>query len=311
MRHTNLFSGLTFARLISLGSTRKADVLNKRQFLPEDPFDWSTIEPSADIEYHDCYDDLRCARLLVPLDWSKHNSTEALDLDETAAIAIVKIPASVPETDPSFGGPILYNPGGPAVSGASRVREEGKTLQSLFDGDKHFDIIGFDPRGVGATTPPIRCYQDETKRWTAVDILGGLPPVGSGPVTLQYHLQTFKAFWDICEEASLNNTVFPHVATASVARDMLEIVDKVEASKPHCSNSSGSRGKHEAKLQYYGQSYGTYLGATFASMFPDRVGLMVLDSVVDADGWNRGVSIRRKFIFCFKWQYLIFCPGTY
>jgi hypothetical protein len=74
-------------------------------------FNWNSIEASSKLRYTPCYDYLECARLEVPLDWSDESN------NNTAIIAVAKIPARVSRDDPSFGGTVVLNPGGPGGSG--------------------------------------------------------------------------------------------------------------------------------------------------------------------------------------------------
>ena len=125
------------------------------------------------MEYAPCFDGYECARLEVPLDWNEPGSSPR------AAIAITRLPAQVPVTDPRYGGAILINPGGPGMSGVADVLNKGKMLQASVDlradepssnsshiaGErKYFDIIGFDPRGVNNTTPHLNCFPDAMTR---------------------------------------------------------------------------------------------------------------------------------------------------
>ena len=93
-------------------------------------FDWTAITPTPDLQYHSCYNDtFRCARLRVPLDWSKPNTSES---GPFAAIALVTLPATVNVTSPSYAGPILINPGGPGGSGTQTVCLELTCLFPVF-----------------------------------------------------------------------------------------------------------------------------------------------------------------------------------
>lgn len=122
------------------------------------------------------------------------------------------------------------------------------------------DIISFDPRGVGHTTPSINCWNSTVP--TTSSILWDLsePPVlDAHPGTLYDAYAHASAFSQHC--AQYNAEVGRHVNSASVARDMLYMLEKMG----------------EEKLRYWGFSYGTFLGVTFASLFPDRVERMVND----------------------------------
>ncbi|TVY81740.1 putative hydrolase [Lachnellula suecica] len=123
--------------------------------------EYAQITPSKKLQYTPCFPPFHCARLQVPLNWNISNlSTGAL-----AAIAIVKLPASVPVTDTRYGGVIIMNPagaGGPGESGVHLMLTGGKYIQKILDSPdgKSFDILSFDPRGVNNTTPKLRCFPD-------------------------------------------------------------------------------------------------------------------------------------------------------
>lgn len=261
-------------------------------------FDWSTIEPSETLRYHPCHDDHYCARLTVPLDWlnpsNPHNVT----------IALVKRPAAVPSTSPTFGGPVLLNPGGPGGSGVELALNWGSRLQGILDGAKHYEIIGFDPRGVGATTPRADCYPDKLARAYEAFQKHGAGFLRADNMKLGWRHELARAYARRCEgELGGEGGILEFAGTASVARDMVEIIDRIQelheeearevgvpsAEQKKLGGEDGSE-KEVARLQYIGFSYGTLLGNTFASMFPGRVGRMVLDGVADIDDYMAGVS---------------------
>lgn len=264
-----------------------------------DAFDWTTITPTPDLQYHSCYGTFQCARLQVPLDWSKANSTEDSD-GPFAAIAIVTLPATVPVTDPAYAGPILINPGGPAGSGTDLALAAGPLVQALVDveGERHYDILGFDPRGVKLTTPSASCYERQFDRAADELALRSMPSLMTDQ-GLEMKFQWYKGMAALCEGAKTadGEEVFRYLSTASVARDMLEIVERNDALvKKTAGNATvkacdaGRGGSGKARLQYLGFSYGSILGNTFASMFPGRVGRMVVDGIADAEDYMSGVS---------------------
>ncbi|KAM0335222.1 hypothetical protein ACHAQA_000264 [Verticillium albo-atrum] len=273
--------------LLSLLVTGSSAFLQRRQF--DGNFDWSSVKPSRNLEYHECYDFLKCARLEVPLDWSKANSSCASS-SRRATIGIVTLPASVPESDPSFGGTILINPGGPGGGGTEMVLQLGPYIQAVLDGEKHYEILGFDPRGVGLSTPRADCYNDDLNRAADNILRGGLPSFSSGDLGLGTYYQVANGLSELCGEAG-QDSIFNHMSTASVARDMLEIVDRVDELRQKTSDSTKEE-REVPRLQYLGVSYGTILGNTFASMFPGRVGRMVLDGVADADDYTSGTWLK-------------------
>ncbi|KAL7815271.1 TAP-like domain-containing protein [Trichoderma gracile] len=281
-----------------------------RPILPVHEFDWSSIVPSQQLEYHDCYGGLQCARLLVPLDWKTAGD------NRTIAVAMAKLPAAVPADDATFGGSVFVNPGGPGASGINYLVKNGAALQRILvdkPGVRHYELVSFDPRGVGRTNPVVDCFGNNDfarTAWILQDHAKGSLTSGEGAII--NGLSLAKALSMRCEKEA--GEALAYVNTPSVARDMAEMVDKIaelrkrEAAPKVESNSNNkteAKGNNDKKprhgaeeaddptprLQYIGFSYGTVLGNTFASMFPGRVGRMVLDGVADAtdyfegDGW--------------------------
>jgi pimeloyl-ACP methyl ester carboxylesterase len=257
-------------------------------------FDWSSIEPSEDLVYHDCYGGQKCARLLVPMDWKAAENGE--DDDRTVAIAITKLPAVVPTNDTTYGGPIFWNPGGPGGSGVLGQIVLAANLQRISDkpDERHYDIISFDPRGVGFTTPAIDCYPNDPVNRALKD-LEAWPSFRRREGHFESFPFTFaltKAFGRRCE----GQDILPYVGTPSVARDMVAMVDAI-ARESEDTNLYGN--DDVPRLQYIGFSYGTYLGNVFASLFPG----LILDGVVDAYDHTTGPVSLASSCLNFKTQY--------
>ncbi|KIW55985.1 hypothetical protein PV05_04688 [Exophiala xenobiotica] len=288
--------------------------------LAQSPFRWSTIEPSNELQYHDCYDGLQCARLDVPMDY--HASEVSPD---RVALAIIRLPAKVSVSDPRYGGAILINPGGPGGSGVAKLLQHGSQMQHIVDSDKpvnqsteedddrYFDIIGFDPRGVNHSTPILTCFPDSFARqtWNLQSLAEGL--LGSSEGSLRTGWRRARAFSMGCSSRldSGNGTTnfLEHVNTTPATADMVEIIERhgqwreregqraqdaydlTHGRNPDPSHVIAQRTKwqkgHEPLL-YWGFSYGTVLGSTFAAMYPERVSRMVLDGVVDAEDYYNG-----------------------
>ncbi|OCT54899.1 proteinase [Cladophialophora carrionii] len=319
IKHT----GLMGAVAVGLAYTGSAFLLQypADQHDASQGFNWTGIRPSKELKYHKCYSVFECARLEVPLDWSNLSNAN------TVTLAITRLPAVVDVTDESFGGTIVINPGGPSGSGVATLLWSGKSIQNVVDSDKHFEVLSFDPRGVQFTTPSLSCFQDDSVRQNL-----HLMSVASGNLeSNQYALDTKwsidKSLGLLCAQTSNGrypdgSSIRQYVSTALVAHDMVAIIDEVEA---HRHRQLLSDGKHLQKqqaaimydsgdrpplLNYWGLSYGTYLGNTFASMFPDRIGRMILDGVVDADdyaatGWTTNLQDNNKtwekfFDYCFE-----------
>ncbi|RDW68933.1 putative proteinase [Aspergillus mulundensis] len=240
------------------------------------------------------------------------------------AIAIARLPAKVPVTDPRYGGAILINPGGPGGSGVAQALEVGRNLQTIADAnivpaevdqssDLYFDIIGFDPRGVNNTTPGFSCFPDlsSQRNWELQAEADGM--LGSSAESFMRNWQRAMALNPSCSQGistplAGGDALGEHTNTPPVARDMLEIIERhgewrqkqgLEAQQQHKANDLAAQQsilsktrwhRGQEKLLYWGRSYGTVLGATFAALFPDRVERMVLDAVVDADKYYSGVG---------------------
>jgi len=269
-------------------------------------FQWADIEPTADLRYHACYDGYQCARLKVPLDWLDPNNTA------TAAIAITVLPATVPVTDPSFAGTILSNPGGPGGSGVNFVQRLGPHLQKIIDRpaggakpERHYEILSFDPRGVANTVPRIDCLEGDPIARDSLELMArDMGNLDVSPDALRRNYAMYQALGSLCDRNA--REALPFVTTASVARDMVEIVDRVEElrkkEKAEARRSIGgeeaqrplgreaAEGGDVARIQYIGFSYGTILGNAFASMFPGRVGRVIVDGVDDITDYMKTVS---------------------
>ncbi|KAK7468356.1 hypothetical protein VKT23_002871 [Stygiomarasmius scandens] len=215
-------------------------------------FNWTSIEPSTNISWVDCYPGFQCARFQVPLNYSNP------DVGSTA-IAVIKLNATM-ENGSEYGGPIITNPGGPGGNGVGFILVEGIALQEKFG--NQFDVIGFDPRGVGFSTPSVIVAQ------SAAEISSTEPfDLNSTADALPEAWAKYQAYGQAAQ--ARDNGILNFVTTGNVARDMLGMVEALG----------------QEQIQYFGQSYGTVLGATFATMFPDRVGRMILDGCVDMDGY--------------------------
>ncbi len=188
-------------------------------------------------------DEFECATLEVPLDYDDPTG-------DTIELAVLRVPATGDEPI----GSLLVNPGGPGASGV-RYARSGRVVTS--DVHERYHIVGFDPRGVGESAP-IDCVDDaDLDQLVAID---GAP---SDEDELGRLRDAHQAFIEGCEQRS--GELLPHVATVDVARD-LDVLRAV----------LGDRSLH-----YLGKSYGTYIGAHYAELFPERVGRLVLDGAVD------------------------------
>ncbi len=195
---------------------------------------------------------LQCARVSVPLDYESPRG-------EQIQITVVRRPADDPAQSL---GPLVINPGGPGQSAVSFMRDA--VLLMPPEVLRRFDLVAFDPRGVGHST--------------AVDCADDLDPLYGGDLTAQDPKVRDKAVDAVARLvrgcALRSGSLLRHVDTFSAARDM----DRVRA-------AIGAE-----KLSYLGFSYGTYLGVVYADLFPTRVRAAVLDGAVDPQRASRGAS---------------------
>lgn len=202
------------------------------------------------LSWSPCESGMQCATAVAPLDWSDPGG-------DRIELALVRQPA----TSSNRLGSLLVNPGGPGGSGYDFIADSvdyatDERLQAAYD------IVGFDPRGVGRSTP-VRCYEDPAELDAYIyDIYPGDP--GSDE-WLAAAAATSTAFGERCLE--LTGPLLGSVDTLSSARDL----DMLRAALG------------DETLNYLGYSYGTLMGALYAELFPGKTGRLVLDGAVDPD----------------------------
>ena len=213
---------------------------------------WYDCVATAGVEKSAEKTGFQCAKVTVPLDYSQPDG-------QTIEIAMKKHLA----TGSVRQGTLFMNPGGPGGSGVDDV---GAMVDSTFAGvQSAYDIIGFDPRGIGSSTA-ITCSTDAEAK-----AMEGVSPVdGAGaPVAFEKRAavisERFKQLEADCASRTKPTELLDHVDTVSVARD-LDILRALSG---------------DQKLNYTGFSYGTYLGATYAELFPANTGRLVLDGALD------------------------------
>jgi pimeloyl-ACP methyl ester carboxylesterase len=199
------------------------------------------------LAWSDCTGGFQCAKATVPVDW-------ATPAGSTITLSLIRHPANTTKRK----GSLFVNPGGPGASGVAFVRDNlnyavDKTLQDSFD------VIGFDPRGVGESSP-ITCYPAAQMD----DYLYGLSSERRATqAALSERLSASTDFAQACQRNS--GDLLAHVDTVSVARD-LDMLRAVVG---------------DTALNYLGYSYGTVIGALYAQTFPTKVGHLVLDGAID------------------------------
>ncbi|SJL01172.1 uncharacterized protein ARMOST_04490 [Armillaria ostoyae] len=222
-------------------------------------FDWGSIEPTENLSWVDCYSDYQCTRFQVPVDYSNEDG-------DKAALAVIKLPA---QSETEYKGTVLINPGGPGGSGVAALISFNTLAVSVIG--NQYDIVGFDPRGVANSTPRAEFFlsKEEHYQWLA-STDHWATAVNTTSDQIPHLWASAQVIAELVKER--DNGILNYVSTDNVARDMLRI-----------SEAAG-----QEKLQYWGFSYGTVLGSTFAAMFPDKVERMILDGVVDVDGYYSG-----------------------
>jgi pimeloyl-ACP methyl ester carboxylesterase len=209
-----------------------------------------------------CEGRFQCAKATVPLDYSKPRG-------RTITIALTRLPA----TDRAHRiGSLFVNPGGPGGSGVDFVKGAARDVYSA-KLRARFDIVGFDPRFIGASRPLATCASDaETTK-----LLGDLPAF---PITPAQELQTHSAYQKYNALCAKRSPFLAYASTANVARD-LDLL---------------RRAVHDKKLSYVGYSYGSILGQTYAALFPKKVRALTIDGVLDAKKWSTGTPKQSKTV---------------
>jgi pimeloyl-ACP methyl ester carboxylesterase len=208
-----------------------------------------------------CRDGFQCATVQVPLDHDRPDGAKI-------SLALIRLPAGSPARRI---GSLFVNPGGPGGSGVDVVRGVGKFLPLQLRA--RFDIVGFDPRGVARSTP-LRCFR------TFDEALSVLPPFAF-PVTPRQEDRWRAADLTLAAACARRNPpILDHMSTADVARDM----DLLRAAVG------------DARLNYLGFSYGSYLGVTYANLFPGRTRAVVLDGVLDPVAWSTGRGLEAETV---------------
>jgi pimeloyl-ACP methyl ester carboxylesterase len=215
---------------------------------------------SQEVDWSDCEGNFQCATVSVPMDYADPSG-------DTVKLSLIRLKGRNAKAS------LVVNPGGPGGSGVDMVKDSASSMftKKLLE---NYSVIGFDPRGVKRSAP-VTCVNDAERdrlRQSAVD-----PSTDAG---LEQAFADQKALIDAC--AANSGPLLGHTDTVSAAKD-LDIIRAAAA--------------RQVRLDYLGYSYGTFLGATYASQFPDRVGRMVLDGALDPSLSNHEITVGQARAF--------------
>ena len=237
----------------SSSSDTTASPLDTTTAFVVNPIEWKPCDGSTSTE-------VECGNIEVPFDYA--------DPDQGSFVLYVKKHNATNPADRV--GSMMVNPGGPGFGGSSLADDAQYYFsQDLID---HFDIIAWDPRGTGESTPSVNCVD-------TFDEYFGLDSPPETPDEKQALIDASQAFNDKCEEKS--GTILPYISTKASAQDI----------------NSLRLALGEEKVSFFGFSYGSELGTTWATMFPETVRAVVVDGAVDpnASSIQEGMNQAKGF----------------
>jgi len=227
----------------------------------------SVVPTRSTLNWHRCSGQLAqmgvpdCTMLSVPVNYADPAGRHL-------SLALDMVPATAPKSQQQ--GIMLVNPGGPGASGLPLAAEIAQGLSPGVAAD--YDIVGFDPRGVGSSVPALSCDPG---------FFSGPRPdyIPASAAAEQVLIDRAKVYATDCERRY--GWLLPYMTTQDVARDM----DSIRAAFG------------VSKISYYAFSYGTYIGQVYATLFPQRVRRMVLDSTVDPTGVWYADNVAQDYAF--------------
>ena len=207
--------------------------------------------PAPRVWWYPCYAIAECATVKLPMDYDQPAGPKV-------EVALLRVKA---KDQRRRIGSLFVNPGGPGGSSTQFAYNFGFYAPGLAD---RFDIVGMDPRGV-AFSQNVKCFQGNAHQSAA--LAGFTVPFPVTPAETRAYVGSSRKLGLNCATTGL--PLSASMSTAQVARDM----DVVR------------RALGDARLSYFGLSYGSYLGQVYANMFPDRVRALVIDGVLDPVAW--------------------------
>ncbi|MFE6744223.1 alpha/beta fold hydrolase, partial [Streptomyces tubercidicus] len=218
---------------------------------------------------------LQCGWVTVPLNYADPDG-------DTVRIAVSR--SAGERTGKKSQGILLFNNGGPGIAGLESPQLAISQSGPWEKVGRIYDYIGFDPRGVGHSSP-ISCMDPLSWSKTA-PAPDPVPPADQAAQhqIKEQQIETAKAYADACSKR--NKKMLPYMTTASTARDL----DVIRAAL------------RVEKISYIGFSYGTYLGAVYGTLFPGHVHRMVLDSVIHPETWGYEWAVSRVSATQQRWD---------
>ncbi|KAF2028299.1 alpha/beta-hydrolase [Setomelanomma holmii] len=238
-------------------------------------YDFTNLTASATLDWKPCYENFTCAALIVPLDYANASAGNT-------TLDIIKKPGDTPDVQE-----VLVNPGGPGGQATVMVLTDYAAIQDKI-GTK-YALVGIDPRGTGSSGPLSDCFSGYSFVARNAFLSSTLAPIDNyhGDYVLKQSHQSMLEYGKWCSQIYSVNGTARYAGTVATAQDMLHYIQL----------RAKDLGKNpdDAKLWYYGISYGTILGPTFASLYPDKVERMILDGVLELEdqfngGWESSLA---------------------
>ncbi|BFZ58415.1 hypothetical protein PYCC9005_005477 [Savitreella phatthalungensis] len=217
----------------------------------DEELEWKTCSVDGKIE---------CARIDVPLTYEDGD-------DRTISLPLARV-----RGNRSAGNrPIFQNPGGPGGSGVNLIYRNGVRTADRFNGTR--DIISWDPRGINGSIPSMECYASGLERGVSAGESGGM--LSSAADSYERAMASNKVQSRGC--GAISGEIGNYISTYYVVHDLRFIAAKMQKETPE-----------KVKVDYWGYSYGTLLGMTFAKVFPDNIGNFVVDGVAHLHDYYKG-----------------------